>query len=80
MHWCRCPYGIKCRFASAHLTSDYKNVVKEGADPSSKEINEVSKATLTALRKNQVSFPKSLPLIQLQQRSKNERIEQNGKR
>ncbi|XP_073910518.1 tRNA-dihydrouridine(47) synthase [NAD(P)(+)]-like isoform X3 [Castor canadensis] len=60
----RCPYGVTCRFASAHLGPKGENLVQEellarqaGAAPSVR--NSLDKALQQQLRKRQVCFQKA---------------------
>lgn len=58
----RCPYGPACRFASAHLTAEYENIIDhEQYKPSqpSPVVNVLSKSLQERLRKRAVQFPQS---------------------
>eukprot|EP00794_Sanderia_malayensis_P003490 gene3489-3988_t len=60
----QCNYGLECRFASCHTTSDFKNIIdKEKQNEFLKRhpavCNSVTKELQILLRKKQFSFPKS---------------------
>lgn len=57
-----CSYGVTCRFASAHLREDYRNVVDEGlwqSLPQPKTHNHLSPDLKFQLRKRQLLSPRA---------------------
>jgi len=52
--------------------------VRDGADPSDKEVNSLSRDMQGELRRKKKQFPKSVPLIQLHRKEKNKRNAENG--
>ncbi|XP_064456473.1 tRNA-dihydrouridine(47) synthase [NAD(P)(+)]-like [Ornithodoros turicata] len=60
----KCRYGIACRFASAHLTEDLKNVVREeGCREKEVEANTLTKDLQIELRKGRFDFSKTKAVL-----------------
>lgn len=74
----RCPFGLNCRFASAH-TENKKPIVKK--DFESKllpEMNSLSKDLQVQLRKKKKKFVRSAPLVRQWREDKKKRVEENN--
>lgn len=55
----RCPYGVTCRFAGAHLGPEGQNLVQEGLVQAPNIRNGLDKALQQQLRKRKVCFERS---------------------
>ncbi|CAK6445589.1 unnamed protein product [Pipistrellus nathusii] len=55
----RCPYGVTCRFAGAHLGPEGQNLVREEVVPAPPVRNSLDKALQQQLRKRKVHFERA---------------------
>lgn len=55
----RCPYGVTCRFARAHLGPEGQNLVREEVVPAPSVRNSLDKALQQQLRKRKVHFERA---------------------
>jgi len=64
----KCIYGLECRFAKCHLSSDFKNTINidkyEAILQGQYHKSELHKALLVRLRKKQYLFPKTAEYLQ----------------
>ncbi|KAJ2079150.1 tRNA-dihydrouridine(47) synthase [NAD(P)(+)]-like protein [Coemansia sp. RSA 988] len=58
-----CEYGLRCRFAQAHTTENYRQMVDEDkvalSEQEKKTFNHISKDLLIRMRKKQLDFPRT---------------------
>lgn len=55
----RCPYGVTCRFAGAHLGPEGQNLVREEVVPAPPVRNSLDKALQQQLRKRKIHFERA---------------------
>ena len=55
----RCPYGVTCRFAGAHLGPEGQNLVREGLVQAPPVRNGLDKALQQQLRKRKIHFKRA---------------------
>lgn len=55
----RCPYGVTCRFAGAHLGPEGQNLVREEVVPAPPVRNGLDKALQQQLRKRKIRFERA---------------------
>lgn len=55
----RCPYGVTCRFAGAHLGPEGQNLVREEVVPAPPVRNGLDKALQQQLRKRKIHFERA---------------------
>ncbi|KAJ2801782.1 tRNA-dihydrouridine(47) synthase [NAD(P)(+)]-like protein [Coemansia guatemalensis] len=78
-----CEYGLRCRFAQAHTTANYRQIVDEDkvalSEQEKKTFNHVSKDMLIRLRKKKVDFPRTRDFERVWEAMKgNNNVEEDG--